>query len=285
MHTPNLTRRTLLLSASVGALGLAAGLPAPALAKSGVDALAVMTPGAAVVVDHSALDRLLAAFVVAGKDGINRVDYPRFKVDGLVALKSYLAALQAVDPSRLGGPEHFAYFANLYNAATLEVVLEHYPVTSIKKVRLGDAGGVVHDGPWKTPLVGVNGVRLSLDQIAGAVLRPTFMMRDPRGHYLLNCLSIGCPNLLPEAITGARLERQLSAAAEAFVRHPRGLDVRDGRAKSSSLYAWYEADFGGAAGVIAHMRQVGGPAVAAKLEGITAIADHDYDWALADAST
>ena len=120
--------------------------------------------------------------------------------------------------------------------------------------------------------------------IAGKVLRPALMSREPRGHYLLNCLSIGCPNLLPEAITGAKLERQMAAAAAAFVRHPRALTVSGGKAKASSLYDWYAADFGGTAGVIAHMAAVGGAEVAGRLAGVTEFATYDYDWALADAS-
>lgn len=268
---------TALAAFFAGSGGATAAADAPA-------ALARSTAGSTKTVDHGAFDTLLKAYVVLGKDGINRVDYPRFRSDGLPALKAYLMAIQSVDPTGLGPAEHFAYFTNLYNAVTLDVVLEHYPVKSIKAVRLADPAGAIHDGPWKAKLATVNGIRISLDEIASDVLRPSFNSRDPRGHYLLNCLSVGCPNLLPEAITGAKLEAQLDRATRDFVTHPRGMTVSVGKAKSSSLYSWYESDFGGAAGVIAHMVKFGGPAVATQLAGISAIADHDYDWRLADAT-
>jgi len=247
-------------------------------------ALAASTADSKMTVDHASFDALLARVVVPSADGINRVDYAGLRNGGQAVLDAYLGALQSVDPTRLGPAEHSAYFANLYNAATLAATLPHYPVKSIKDIRLPDTSGALQDGPWKTKLVTVNGAKLTLNEIAGAILRPTLMKRDPRGHYLLNCLSLGCPNLLPEAITGAKLEKQMTGAATAFARHPRGLSVANGKAKASSLYTWYEADFGGQAGLIAHLKAVGGPEVSARLAGIEAISDFDYDWALADAA-
>lgn len=250
---------------------------------STIHSLAHVTSGSQETVDHSAFDNLLRAYVVAGSDGINRVDFKRFKKDGHEALKAYITALQQIDPTRLDGPEHFAYFANLYNALTLDIVLDAYPVASINDVRVTDAAGNTANAPWKVKLARVNGVALSLDDISGKVLRPAFMSRDPRGHYMLNCLSVGCPKLFAEAITGDKLEVLLTEAAEAFVTHPRGLSVAEGKAKSSSLYAWYEADFGGPQGVIAHMAEAGGPEIAEQLKGIELISSHHYDWSLVDA--
>ncbi len=267
------------LAAITAVLGAVAGVAAREAAP-----LIPAAPGSSETVDHAPLDRLLKAYVRVGADGINRVDYARFRAEGLDELKRYLLALQRRSPATLGPAEHAAYFINLYNALTLDVALEHYPIASIKAVRLADPSGEVQDGPWKARLASVAGQRLSLDDIAGKVLRPALMSREPRGHYLLNCLSIGCPNLLPEAITGAKLERQMAAAAAAFVRHPRALTVAGGKAKASSLFDWYAADFGGTAGVIQHMAAVGGAEVAGRLAGVTEFAEYDYDWALADAS-
>ncbi len=143
-------------------------------------------------------------------------------------------------------------------------------------IKLADASGHPSNGPWKAHLGEGNGKGVSLDDIS-ANLRKSFMSQEPRGHYMLNCLSIGCPKLYPEAITGANLERLLTDAATAFATHPRGLNVTDGKAKSSSLYAWYQADFGGADGVIRHLAATGGPEVAAKLGGIEMISSHSYD--------
>ena len=259
-----------------------AGAARVAVAGANVEALSKVEAGSPVAVDHQALDALLGRYVIEGADGINRVKFAAFKANDHETLKSYIAAQERIDPTKLDGLEHFAYFANLYNALTLNVVLENYPVQSIMDIKLADASGRPSNGPWKAYLAEVNGKSVSLDDIS-AILRKSFMSQDPRGHYMLNCLSIGCPKFYPEAITGANLERLLTDAATAFATHPRGLLVIDGKAKSSSLYAWYQADFGGADGVIRHLSAAGGPEVAAKLVGIKKISSHSYDWALIDA--
>jgi hypothetical protein len=104
-------------------------------------------------------------------------------------------------------------------------------------------------------------------------------------HYAVNCASIGCPNIWPRAWRAATLERELDAAAAAFVNHPRGVTVLpDGRLRVSSIYGWFREDFGGSeAGVVAHLRHYAAPALAARLGEGTAIAEDAYDWALNDA--
>lgn len=124
---------------------------------------------------------------------------------------------------------------------------------------------------------------MSLDDIEHETMRPTF--RDPRVHYAVNCASIGCPNLWPRAWRATTLERQLDAAAAAFVNHPRGVTVLpDGRLRTSSIYSWFREDFGGSeAGVVAHLRRYAAAPLAARLTERTAIAGDSYDWALNNA--
>lgn len=235
-----------------------------------------------VAVNHSAWDRLLKSYVIPGPDGLNRVDYSAFKSTGHGDLKLYIREVQKVDPRTLNRAEQFALLANLYNAKTIDIVLDHYPVRSIKDISLG--GGLfaaVTGGPWKAKVVKVNRVDLSLDDIEHGILRPVF--KDPRVHYAVNCASIGCPNLQTEAFTGAALEAQLDAAARAYVNHPRGISVRSGSLNTSSIYSWFKADFGGSdAGVIAHARKYANPDLSAKLKGMTSIDGHAYDWSLND---
>jgi len=210
------------------------------------------------------------------------VDYSAFKSTGHGDLKLYIREVQKVDPRTLNRAEQFALLANLYNAKTIDIVLDHYPVRSIKDISLG--GGLfaaVTGGPWKAKVVKVNRVDLSLDDIEHGILRPVF--KDPRVHYAVNCASIGCPNLQTEAFTGAALEAQLDAAARAYVNHPRGISVRSGSLNTSSIYSWFKADFGGSdAGVIAHARKYANPDLSAKLKGMTSIDGHAYDWSLND---
>ncbi|HEV7266125.1 MAG TPA: DUF547 domain-containing protein [Falsiroseomonas sp.] len=250
-------------------------------------ALAAPLLGRAAVADaDAALDALLGRYVIAHSDGVTRVRYAAWMASAgdRAHLAAWIAAAASRRPSAMPRSEAFAHWANLYNALTLKVVLDHYPVRSIRDIR---STGVPFDpkgwfGPWRTRLVTVEGRRLSLDNIEHGVMRPTF--RDPRVHYAVNCASIGCPNLWPRAWRAATLERELDAAAGAYVNHPRGVAVLpDGRLRVSSIFAWFREDFGGdERGVLAHLRRHATPALAARLQG-AAIAEDAYDWALNDA--
>ncbi|MGE0565050.1 MAG: DUF547 domain-containing protein [Pseudolabrys sp.] len=231
-------------------------------------------------VDHGDWGKLLGSYVRASADGVNRVDYRRFKAQGQRTLDAYLLKLEGVKVTTLSRNEQFAYWANLYNAATVAVVLKHYPVSSIRDI----GGSLFAKGPWKMKVVKVEGVDLSLDDIEHNILRPIW--RDPRVHYAVNCASIGCPNLLREPFTGEKLGGQLSAAARAYVNHPRGFSVSGGSVKASQIYSWYAADFGGnAAGVLRHARRYARGELANALGQATTISSYDYDWALNDTAS
>lgn len=253
-----------------------------ARAETPSEIFATSAKGSNVVVDHSQWDVLLKTYVSADPDNLNRVDYAKFKTTGHDALKTYVRQLEQVDPRRLDRAEQFAFLANLYNAKTIDIVLDKYPVKSIKDISLG--GGLVATitgGPWKAKVMKVQGVELSLDDIEHAILRPIF--KDPRVHYAVNCASIGCPNLGTEAFTGAKLNDQLDAAARAYVNHQRGVDVRSDGLVASSIYNWFADDFGGTEeALLAHLRQYAEPALKAKLDGARSIADYAYDWSLND---
>ena len=238
--------------------------------------------GSQLIVDHSIWDGLLKAYVKVGPDGLNRVDYAGFKAKGQPALKNYITQLQAVEPSTLNRAEQFALLANLYNAKTIDIVLDHYPVASIKNISLG--GGLFAaftGGPWKAKVLSLRNVAMSLDDIEHGILRPLF--KDPRVHYAVNCASIGCPNLQPDAFTGDQLNAQLDAAARAFVNHPRGARIANNGLIVSSIYSWFKSDFGGTDdGVIQHLKGYAGPSLSAKLRSVAGIANHEYDWTLND---
>ena len=254
-------------------------------AAAPADVFAAHTKGSTGTVDHSAWDQLLKAYVVPGPDGINRVQYAKFKSEGRAKLDGYLKALQAVDVKGLDRPEQFAFWANLYNAKTIAIVLDAYPVKSIKDINLG--GGLlaaVTGGPWRAKVLKVAGEDLSLDDIEHGILRPVF--KDPRVHYAVNCASIGCPNLSQDALVGDTLEDQLDAAARAYINHLRGVTVDDGEVTASSIYSWFQADFGGNEhGVLEHIRAHADDALKAKLDGLTSIDDFGYDWSLNDAGS
>jgi hypothetical protein len=255
----------------------------PANAATLAETFGKAKAGSTVVVDHAPWTKLLSTYVVASPDGINRVRYAEFKRDSHQALKAYIKSLEALDVAALGRSEQWAFWANLYNAKTIDIVLDAYPVKSIKDISLG--GGLVAaftSGPWKAKVLKVAGEDLSLDDIEHGILRPVF--RDPRVHYSVNCASIGCPNLMREAFTGTKLDAQLDASAEAYINHSRGFRIRGGNLTASSIYTWFASDFGGPAGVIAHALGHADPALKQKLESITTIAGYDYNWSLNDAA-
>jgi hypothetical protein len=232
---------------------------------------------------NRAFDELLARYLMRGSDGINRVHYGRWQANAAdrSKLNDYLVALAARTPSTLARNEAFAYWANLYNAATLKVVIDRYPVKSIRDIKsntsLFDVKGLI--GPWRTKIATVEGRQLSLDDIEHEIMRPTF--RDPRVHYAVNCASIGCPNLAPRTWRMETLDTDLDDAARAFINHPRGVLARlDGSLRVSSIYIWFKQDFGGTdAGILDHLRHYAGPALLPKLKAGARL-DDDYDWAL-----
>jgi hypothetical protein len=253
-----------------------------AKARSLTETFGVAAAGSEASVDHSQWSALLKKYVVVSPDGVNRVRYAAFKSEAHATLKSYIAALETVDVRALDRPEQFAFWVNLYNAKTIDVVLDAYPVRSIKDISLG--GGLltlVTGGPWKAKVMKVNGVELSLDDVEHGILRPIF--KDPRVHYAVNCASIGCPNLMAEAFTGAALKSQLDAAARAYVNHPRGFSERGGEIVASSIYDWFATDFESAGGVIAHARAYADQALKRKLSSTAEPDKYEYDWSLNDA--
>lgn len=226
---------------------------------------------------HAPWSRLLARFVAHGGDGIDRVNYRAWKAsaEDRGALAAYLGLLQKTDPRGLTRDEQLAYWANLYNAETVRVVLEAWPVKSIRDIR----PSLLAVGPWKTPTLTVAGTRLSLDVIEHGILRAGFA--EPRVHYALNCASISCPNLRREAWEGSGLDAALGAAARAYVNHPRGARLDGGKLVVSSIYVWFKADFGGDdAGVIAHLSKYAAPDLKQRLAGVSVIGGHGYDWSL-----
>ena len=239
-------------------------------------------PVAAHAADTAAYDRLLERYVVASTDGINRVRYAAWSSDAndVDALNAYVASLERDRPSRMTRDEQLAHWINLYNAVTLQIILENYPVRSIRDIRSEtlDPRGLI--GPWRTPRVTVEGRRLTLDQIENSILRPEF--NEPRIHYAINCASIGCPTLAARAWRAETMDADLTAAARAYINHPRGVSIdAQGRVRVSTIYRWFAADFGGnAGGVLTHLRRYASPELQARLARATTISNYNYDWAL-----
>lgn len=264
---------------------LTTAVPAHAQTAAVTEAFSTHAADGAQPFDHSAWNELLEKYVVASPDGINRVDYASWQKSDHKPLKAYAESLESFDPRNLARSEQFAYWVNLYNAKTIDIVLDHYPIDSIRQISINEGlfgfikKSVGAGGPWKSKIMKVAGHELSLDDIEHQILRPVF--KDPRVHYAVNCSSYGCPNLAQEALTGEKLEAQLDKGARDYINDPRGFSFDDGGIKASSIYQWFQSDFGGSEkGVLDHARKYADDALKAKLSGKNSIQSYGYDWSL-----
>ena len=194
---------------------------------------------------------LLAAAVKPDGQGYNKVDY-RLLAANLKALDEIVSTFEGEYPSMMQDDEVKAHWINLYNAATLKVVAEHYPVESIRDIKLGGTG-FFGSGPWKHRFLSVEGEDLSLDDIEHKKLRRQF--NDPLVHYALNCASKSCPNLLARPFTAETVAGQLEENAAAYINHQRGVDLREEGIVASKIYTWYAKDFGGEKGLRTHWKR------------------------------
>lgn len=236
-------------------------------------------PSTAAVPSVAGWARILAAYVHDGSDGVARVDY-----SGLAAnpadralLAAQIEALAAAPVSRFDPDTRFAFWVDLYNALTVKLVTDHHPVASIRDISISP--GLFTIGPWRRKLVEVEGRALSLDDIEHAILRRQWA--EPRVHYVLNCASLGCPDLARTPYLGDDLEARLEAAARAFIAHPRAVRFEDGRLVLSRIFDWYGRDFGpDRQAVLAAIARHAAPDRAARLRGHTGPVTYAYDWRL-----
>lgn len=234
-------------------------------------------PHSAGSIDHGAWQAFLHGYVARYEDGVNRVDYAHVTAQDKARLERYVERLEATPISTYPRAEQLAFWVNLYNALTVELVLDHTPVDSIRDINISP--GLFSIGPWGKKLAVIEGEEVSLDDIEHRILRPIW--NDPRIHYALNCAAVGCPNLPPTAFTAAHAEGLLDQAARDYINDRRGVEIKDGKLIASKIYEWYEEDFGGSdEAVIEHLREYAEPGLATRLARFGAIDATRYDWSL-----
>jgi hypothetical protein len=183
---------------------------------------------------HPAFAKILAAHVTNGV-----VDYASLKA-APSELRSYLTALSEVprgEFDKWSREQRLAFLINLYNAATLQLIVDHYPVPSIRKI------GSLLKGPWKQEVVGFQGGRITLDRLEHELIRPVFS--EPRIHFALVCAARSCPPLRSEPFVAGRLGAQLDDQARVFLAQSDKNRI-DRAAKTlwlSPIFDWYGSDF------------------------------------------
>ncbi|MBM9576192.1 DUF547 domain-containing protein [Leptospira sp. 201903070] len=183
---------------------------------------------------HSKFSNELRKYVQNGL-----VDYTSWKTNR-TALDSYLQTLSAVDEKEYSSftkSEKLSFLINAYNAFTIRLILDHYPLKSIKEL------GGLFSGPWKIEFFNLLGAKKNLDWIEHEKLRKDF--QEPRIHFAINCASKGCPPILNESYQAAKLEEQLSFVAKKFLSDSK-FNRYDESAKIlylSKIFQWFQTDF------------------------------------------
>lgn len=233
-------------------------------------------PQSDIRIDHSAWGGFLRKYLVIGHAGEpNLVRYGAVSKADQQVLSDYLNRLAAVKVKQLNRAEQKSYWLNLYNALTVRTILDHYPVESIREIK----SGWLNAGPWDLKLMTIAGLELSLNDIEHRILRPIW--QDNRIHYAVNCASYSCPNLQPEPFTPENSERQLDRAASVYVNSPRGVEFSGDKLVLSSIYDWYQVDFGGnQANLLAYLAHYAETELAARLKAFRGVVGYAYDWRL-----
>ena len=189
---------------------------------------------------HGQLAEVLAGHVQWQEGGHNSlVDYAALQA-APGQLERYLEELSAVEAAefqRWAADEQLAFLINAYNAFTLKLIVDHYPLDSIRDI------GSFWQSPWKRRFFTLLGEEMHLDQIEHEIIREPGRFDEPRIHFAVNCASISCPALRPEPFTAAELEAQLEDSTRRFLGDASRNRYRAGSLEASSIFKWYREDF------------------------------------------
>lgn len=221
--------------------------------------------------DHSELTSVLSRFV----DADGWVDYAGLAAEP-AALDRYIAALATAPFDALGRDQKLALLINGYNAFTLRLILDHYPLDSIKDIPA--------DQRWDGRSWNLAGHQWTLSEIEHQQIRPNF--KEPRIHFAVNCASIGCPPLARETFDAGRLDEQLNAQMSYTHSHDRWLryDAASNTVWLTKLYDWYGGDFEQVSGTALAFAAEYAPALKRAIEGgkTPQIKWLEYSWVLND---
>ncbi len=209
---------------------------------------------------HAAWNTLAQKHISAS----GKVNYKGFKAD-IVAFDAYLKSL-ADNPiqSSWSRGQKMAYWINAYNAFTIKLIVDNYPVKSITDLEGGK--------PWDKKWITLGGKTYSLNNIEHDILRPQY--KDARIHFAVNCAAKSCPPVWNKAWTAANLNSQLERSAKAFINNANYNEVGGSNAAISKIFEWYAVDFGDS--ITDYLNKY----AATKVDAGTSVTYKDYNWAL-----
>ena len=202
-------------------------------------------------------------------DEKGNVNYKSFEKDKDV-LVSYLSSLDNTYPEekKWSADEEKAFWINAYNAYTIKIILDNYPLKSITSIkRKGKTA-------WKTPLVRVGGKIYTLDHVEHEILRKKF--KDPRIHVGVNCASGSCPKLSNIAFTKENIDTELERLMKEFINDSTRNKISKKKVEISEIFNWFKGDFTANGSVIDYINKYSNIEVNKKAK----IKYLPYDWSL-----
>ena len=179
-------------------------------------------------------------------------------------LKTYLKTLEENPPQAYWSKnDSLAYFINAYNAVTVDLILTHYPLKSIRRLGM----------PWRRKLFLLGDEKVSLNHLEHKILRK---MGDPRIHFAINCASASCPKLENTAFESSNIQERLEQATKNFLNDPHKNKLSKKQLSLSKIFLWFGDDFGNKKEIIAFINRYS----PTHLPSSTKIKYLDYDWAL-----
>ena len=219
------------------------------------------------VPSHQQWDKLLKKHV----NTAGMVNYKGFQNDK-AELNAYLKTLSDNAPQKNWSEnDQKAFWINAYNAYTVSLILQHYPVKSIK-----DIGGSIYkiNTAWDIRFITIGGEKYDLNNIEHKMLRRKF--EDPRIHFAIVCASMSCARLSRDAYTGDKLEAQLEAAGKDFLNDKAKNNIRTDKADLSKYFTWYQGDFTKKGSLVDFINKYS----QTKINANTKISYLDYNWSL-----
>ncbi len=209
--------------------------------------------------DHSIWNKLLEKHVSSK----GQVDYKGFKEDA-AQLDIYLEEL-VQNPVQSDWPRahKMAYWINAYNAFTVKLIVDNYPVKSIRNLNEGN--------PWDVKWIKLGNKTYSLNNIEHDILRPQF--NDARIHFAVNCAAKSCPPLANQAFTANNLEELLNKQTRQFINNGTYNNLSTNEVHISKIFEWYKGDFGD---IQAYLNKYADKKINEKAK----VSYQEYDWAL-----
>lgn len=219
---------------------------------------------------HEIWTNLLNQYV----DAEGNVNYREFQKDSS-RLNEYLDILvnNPPDKKEWSTSAQLAYWINVYNAFTIKLIIDHYPIESIK-----DIGSKIQvpfiNSPWDIKLIEIEGKKYDLNNVEHSILRKEF--EEPRIHFAIVCASFSCPKLRREAFIAEKLEVQLQEQTVEFINDPAKNSISKNKAEVSKIFSWFKGDFTRNGSLADFINQY----AKTKLDKDAKISYVDYDWSL-----